>query len=573
MNLFLRFSSSLARVLILPFVVLILVLSLLVGLLSYMAGTHAVMEVAQQMLERTTERVAVTVEQHVAGAAAVLEAAFPRGLTATSDFNDELDVLRARFWIATSLHPDLDNYVYYGNRRGDFVGLFRSAPTAGELRVKRAADNFRSAYSCDSIAGVLGMPKIDNTSFDPRQRPWYGAAEHSDRDTWSDIYINYWDKDLVATRVRRVLAEDGTFEGVVATDISLRALNDFVKGMHVSAHGMVFIMEANGQLLASSADDNVFVMQHGQMARLSADHSSAPVIRIAYAALQKRIAEEQNIGGTSNFMFKDNDGAQIYASYSWIRDDAGLAWLTVVAVPRSDLLQTLDANARWTVVIVVVAIALALLLGLSIVHWVVRDVRRLSRAATRLGKGQMNVSLKITRRDEIGQLARNFMAMQSELNTDKLTGVTSRAALLRYLDAAVHRRDRRQAEKFAQFTVMFLDLNRFKAINDTLGHEYGDLALIEVGQRLRTIMRDDDLVARFGGDEFVLVFWGIADADFADKLRGKIEQVLAPHLLCLQGLVDGKHMTVGASIGVAFYPQDGKDAETLIKLADQGMYL
>jgi len=255
-----------------------------------------------------------------------------------------------------------------------------------------------------------------------------------------------------------------------------------------------------------------------------------------------------------------------------VRDGAGLSWVTVVAVPRSDFLDTLDQNARWTVVIAVLAVLIALALGLSIVQWVVRDVRRLSRAAARIGKGQMNVALKIERRDEIGQLAQNFMEMQNELSTDKLTGLTSRAAVLRYLDAAVHQRGRRAAELFDKFTVMFIDLNRFKAINDKLGHEYGDLTLIEVGQRLRTIMRDDDVVARFGGDEFVLVFWGIADAAFADKVREKIEGALAPPLLCLQDVEGAEGMTVGASVGVCFYPQDARDAETLIRLADHGMY-
>src|SRR5450830_1295736 len=573
MNLFLRFSSSLARVLILPFVVLILVLSLLVGLLSYMAGTHAVMEVAQQMLERTTERVAVTVEQHVAGAAAVLEAAFPRGLTATSDFNDELDVIRARFWIATSLHPDLNNYVYYGNRNGDFIGLFRYGIDDAELRIKRTAVNYRSAYRFDSINGQLSMPKNDETTFDPRTRPWYAAAQNNDHDSWSEIYINYWDKDLVATRAHRVLAANGQFEGVVATDVSLRGLNDFIRDLHVSPHGVAFIVESNGNLIASSDGENIYTGEQGQVGRLRADGSHNAAIRNAYATLQKRLAEEENIGGTeSTFTFKGEQGEIVYAAYSWIRDNAGLSWITVVAVPRGDFLETLDSNARWTVLITVLAVAIALLLGLSIVNWVVRDVRRLSRAAARIGKGQMNVALKIERRDEIGQLADSFMQMQSELSTDRLTGVTSRAALLRYLDAAVHKRGRRATELFEQFTVMFIDLNRFKAINDKLGHEYGDLTLIEVGQRLRTIMREDDVVARFGGDEFVLVFWGIAEAAFADKVRKKIEDALAPPLECLQEVDGAEGMTVGASIGVSFYPQDGQDAETLIKLADQGMY-
>jgi len=569
----LRSSSSLAKVLILPFVVLILVLSLLVGLLSYFAGRHAVVSVAEQMLDQTADRVALTVQRHIDGATSVLEAAFPRGLPAGPDINVDLDVIRARFWSATSMHPDLNNYVFYGNRSGDFVGLFRYGVDDAELRVKRAAVDYRSAYRFDSINGRLGMPKNDETKFDPRLRPWYAAGQNSDRDAWSEIYINYWDQDLVATRARRVLAANGQFEGVIATDVSLKALNDFIRDLHVSPRGIAFIMESNGNLIASSDGENIFTDQQGQLGRLRAEASKNSTIRNAYATLQTHLAQEENLGGTANtFTFQGADGEAIYAAYSWVRDNAGLSWVTVVAVPRGDFLDTLDKNARWTVVIAVVAVIIALLLGLSVVHWVVRDVRRLSRAAARIGKGQMNVALKIERRDEIGQLAHSFMAMQNELSTDKLTGVTSRAALLRYLDAAVHKRDRRAAELFEHFTVMFIDLNRFKAINDKLGHEYGDLTLIEVGQRLRSIMREDDVVARFGGDEFVLVFWGIAETDFADKVRKKIEEVLAPPLLCLEEVEGADGMTVGASIGVSFYPQDGKDAETLIKLADHGMY-
>jgi diguanylate cyclase (GGDEF)-like protein len=569
----LRSSSSLAKVLVLPFVGLILLVSLLVGILSYLAGRHAVVSVAEQLLDQTADRVALTVERHIDGAASVLESAFPRGMPAATDLNADLDNLRSRFWIATSLHPELNNYVFYGNRSGDFVGLFRYGLDDAELRVKRAADGFRSAYRFTSIGGQLSMPKNDPTDFDPRSRPWYGAAQHSDRDVWSDIYINYWDKDLVATRARRVLSGNGQFEGVVATDVSLKALNDFVRGLHVSRHGEVFIMESNGHLIASSNGEDVYTEQQGKVGRLRAENSRSLIIRNAYSTLQKHLAEIENVGGSdTTFTFAGADGELTYAAYSWVRDGAGLSWVAVVAVPRSDFLDTLDQNARWTVVIAVLAVAIALALGLSIVQWVVRDVRRLSRAAERIGKGQMNVALKIERRDEIGQLAQNFMEMQNELSTDKLTGVTSRAAVLRYLDAAVHKRGRRAAELFDKFTVMFIDLNRFKAINDKLGHEYGDLTLIEVGQRLRAIMRDDDVVARFGGDEFVLVFWGVADAAFADKVRKKIEGVLAPPLLCLQEVEGADGMTVGASVGVSFYPLDAQDAETLIKLADQGMY-
>jgi diguanylate cyclase (GGDEF)-like protein len=569
----LRSSSSLARVLVLPFVVLIIVLSLLIGMLSYSAGSRAVVSVAEQMLNQTADRIALTVQRHVDGATEVLESALPRDMPVVADVSADLDGLRARFWSATSMHPGLSNYVFYGNSQGDFVGLFRHGAGEAELRVKLAAQDYRSAYSVQGIRGPLGMPKNDDTDFDPRARPWYVAARSTGREAWSEIYINYWDRDLVITRSRQVLGMDGRFEGVVAADVSLKALNDFIGDLHISSRGVAFVMETNGDLIAASDGNSIHVDGSGGIGRLHAADSENATVRNIYGTLQAHLAEEQLLGGTRRtFTFIRPDGETIYAAYSWVRDNAGLSWVTVVAVPRSDILGALDRNVRWTLLISVVTVIIALLVGLSVVRWVVRDVRRLSRAAAQIGKGQMNVALKIERSDEIGQLARSFMDMQAELNTDKLTGVTSRAALLRYLDAAVNKRGRRAGELFSQFTLMFIDLNRFKAINDTLGHDYGDLTLIEVGQRLRGIVREDDIVARFGGDEFVLVFWGIATAGFAARVREKIDLALAPPLQCLREVKGAEGMTVGASLGAAFYPRDGKDVDTLIKLADQGMY-
>jgi diguanylate cyclase (GGDEF)-like protein len=114
---------------------------------------------------------------------------------------------------------------------------------------------------------------------------------------------------------------------------------------------------------------------------------------------------------------------------------------------------------------------------------------------------------------------------------------------------------------------MFVDLDRFKRINDTLGHGIGDLLLKACGERLVGVLREDDAVARFGGDEFVLVVENLSEAGDAIVVA---EKVLA---CCAEPFaVDGAELHLTASIGVSVYPEDGADGEALLKNADTAMY-
>ena len=118
-----------------------------------------------------------------------------------------------------------------------------------------------------------------------------------------------------------------------------------------------------------------------------------------------------------------------------------------------------------------------------------------------------------------------------------------------------------------QFAVLFMDLDRFKEINDSLGHNAGDKLLQSVARRLTACVRGSDSVCRKGGDEFVVLLSEITHAEHAARSAGKIiAAVTAVHR------VAGQELTVTASIGIAIYPRDGENAETLLKAADAAMY-
>jgi diguanylate cyclase (GGDEF)-like protein len=119
----------------------------------------------------------------------------------------------------------------------------------------------------------------------------------------------------------------------------------------------------------------------------------------------------------------------------------------------------------------------------------------------------------------------------------------------------------------AQFAVMFLDLDKFKTINDTLGHDVGDQLLQMVAHRLTECLRAEDTVGRQGGDEFIVLLASLSAAEDAALVAQKILATLSAPFV-----INGQDLRTGASIGIAVYPQDGGDVETLLKNSDTAMY-
>ena len=146
---------------------------------------------------------------------------------------------------------------------------------------------------------------------------------------------------------------------------------------------------------------------------------------------------------------------------------------------------------------------------------------------------------------------------------DSLTGLPNRLYLSIALDQALASARREQAG----LALMFIDLDRFKVINDTLGHNIGDLLLIETSRRLRDSVRESDIVARLGGDEFVVVLTGRGAVPDADAVARKIVLSLRQSYL-----IQGHTLDSTPSIGISIFPTDGSDAESLMKHADTAMY-
>jgi len=220
------------------------------------------------------------------------------------------------------------------------------------------------------------------------------------------------------------------------------------------------------------------------------------------------------------------------------------------------------------VVGVVAAIAIVRPVG----RWVGHRAEQVARALDHTRLGDFSQRIEVGLNDEIGLLARrvNRLLETSSLRerrilesalSDPLTGLPNRALLTERIRRAIAVSHRSRAT----FCVAVIDLDRFKAINDTLGHGAGDSVLCEVANRLRGAIRDTDTAARIGGDEFVLVLDGGEDA--AHEVSRRIIEVMRASLSYENQPVD-----IGVSIGIAVHPRHGADDATLLRHADAAMY-
>ncbi|MDQ6999336.1 MAG: sensor domain-containing diguanylate cyclase, partial [Mariprofundus sp.] len=147
---------------------------------------------------------------------------------------------------------------------------------------------------------------------------------------------------------------------------------------------------------------------------------------------------------------------------------------------------------------------------------------------------------------------------------DALTDLPNRVMFMDRLKMGLAQARRRHQ----QFAILFIDLDRFKFINDTKGHETGDRALKKVAQRLLACVREEDTVARLGGDEFTILLTNIHDRKDVEFIADKVIQALSEPII-----LDKHEYSIGASIGISMYPENGTDADTLLGKADDAMYL
>ncbi|RJG06309.1 sensor domain-containing diguanylate cyclase [Noviherbaspirillum cavernae] len=535
----------------------------------YQAGEDATDAISQKALVDMISRIHQGTEQHLLSAHSTLKSVAPdlasvgnNPVVGAISFPEETSKIEERLWVASDLFPDMNRHVYFGGADGRFVGVNRSDPDTTELRLKEANSAWRNLYHMAGPGSRLSLSRTDR--YEPRERPWYRSAVVRGGVAWSPVYNDFSSHELVLTLAKPVYRADRSLIGVAATDLPLQRLTMFLQSLIISPNGIAFIAEREGGLVATSALELPYKIEKAVPTRLMARESAFPLIREAYRDVTETLRVSP---GSAPFMMRSfkSELGKIQLAAMTLPNEKGLDWIIVVAVPRSDFMSNVTRNLYRSLSLGMIAMCLALVLGFVILRWALRDIRKLTLAARSISSGQPFAPLNIDRNDEIGQLAQSFEEMERNLRTDRLTHVLNRESFISQIE---FRRQNASLANPLHFSLLFIDLDNFKTINDEYGHDCGDRALVEIGARLQSALRKEDAVARFGGDEFVVYLHGVnADAlvqGISDKIRAVVEEPITVY--------DGIPANVGASIGSAHYPADGEDIETLFRVADLRMF-
>ncbi|OGP75822.1 MAG: hypothetical protein A2W09_09360 [Deltaproteobacteria bacterium RBG_16_50_11] len=302
-----------------------------------------------------------------------------------------------------------------------------------------------------------------------------------------------------------------------------------------------------------------------------------------------------HIGNADGYFVADWDrtteGLEVF-SYSHLRDYnkiKGLGWIVVLESPVNVMFGLAAQMKRLFLLFMaagaVISAAISYLLSRSLSNPAVR----LRLAASRLGDGDYNARAEVRSTDEFGALAMTFNTMAEKLerailskenelrerekmqgllehqaNYDTLTGLPNRNLFIRRLVRAI---EQKKHDRDYNFAVLFMDLDRFKIINDSLGHSIGDQLLIEVGKRLNTCIRPDDIAARLGGDEFAIFANNIKNARDVLFMVERIQLALAAEFDLI-----GHKVFCTVSFGVTLSESGYSIAEELIRDSDTAMY-
>ena len=471
----------------------------------------------------------------------------------------------------------------YGTEQGEYYGARRNAKNQIEIMKSDEETDGKSEYYSIKPDLTAGNLSKQLGKFDPRTRDWYMIAKERRSPVFSGVYRHFVMNDLAISASYPIYDKQGVLIGVLATHITLSKANEYLQDVVKDKDAIAYIVErVSGELVANSLEIPNFVMSSdGDMNRVAIEDIDNNNIAKAYENY-KKTAQHSSIVDTEN--------NKLHVKIAEFKKD-GLDWLIITAIPESRYMAEINKSIYVAVLLSILAIMIAILIWTKSIAQYLKPIYSLIRTTENFSHGDLFQRAEIFRKDEIGKLAYAFNKMADELcllisnleekvteRTSQLSQANDNLELLSQTDFLTNLYNRRfiieEIEQEAKhcnrtkekFAIIMGDIDQFKMINDTYGHDCGDLILEEVASLLQKAARETDCVSRWGGEEFLLLLTQTeyeGALNLAERIRQAIEQK--------EIIYRNVPIKVTMTFGVAVY-KGGMAIDEVIKNADIAVY-
>lgn len=524
-----------------------LLLSLLGLLIVIEAFTVFVVLASQQyatdraLQEHTQELLQNVVDETRENAIAYLRQAQDSVSLATGVFEADLlsgeepERLETYFLQQLQVIPQIDA-LFFGDVRGNFIFSKRDASEPGHsgflskiIQTALPEETRVALTHRDPGLAVLSRENDPDDDYDPRQRPWFKQARGSDAEIWTDPYIFYTSQQPGLTVARAIRDPDGHLIGVMGADIELTALSSFLRTQRVGSTGAAFIVYSNGDVIAHPDALDLAKRGEDNDARLKKLADLDPITARAGIRLRERFPDLSVVKHTHLDDFQVDDKRYL-SMFVPLLNHGAKQWVMGVYAPEDELAKTIRRGQRESIYLGVamslLSITAAILLGLLVL--------------------------------------RPINTLQEQARQDPLTGLLNRRSFDEFSDKKIALATRGRHP----LSAVMIDVDHFKPINDEYGHAIGDEVLQIVARRINRGLSDDDLLSRYGGEEFAVLLPDAAldqAVVIAERLR---EQVGSSPVK-----TSAATLNLTVSLGVAQFDDTDESIAQLLERADRRLLI
>ncbi|MFS0518115.1 ATP-binding protein [Nostoc sp. UIC 10607] len=399
-------------VLIIPFVLQIFGAVGLVGYLSFKNGQKAVNDLADQLMERTSN----IVDQHLNSYLSI-----PHKVSQINADAIQMGLLNVRdrktvgkYFSKQMQAYDL-TYIGIGLTTGEGTGAARydgKTVTIDDWSAKPPKNAYN--YATDDQGDRTHVTTIFD--WDNFKETWYTEPVKAGKPIWSRIYIlNYPNHPYIAASAGHPIYDaQNRLLGMVAADIHLIKLSEFLRRLDVSRSGQVFILERNGMLIANSSTQQPFTLVKEDIRRIKATDSPDPSVQSIAKQIQQTFNGFESITESKKLQL-NWQGEPIFVNVTPWRDQYGLDWLVVVSVPEHVFMAQINANTRTTILLCLGALAVATCMGYLTSRWITQPILQMNRASQAMASGNLDQTLDIKNIQELNVLSHSFNHMAGQL--------------------------------------------------------------------------------------------------------------------------------------------------------------